>query len=265
MKKSQIFFICFLIVASHLSAGVLTLKGYYQGKNLRVQNVSGTVNEKCVIAVYVNGVKIMDHPQESVFEINLGDHKIGESIVVKIQHVDGCIPRVLNKQVIRPASRFNFSDIKISEEGIKWSTKGEAKHGKMMVQQLTRQITQNTWEDIGNVDTKGSLSLNEYFLKINHFSGHNKYRIKYVEDGGLTFYSEVMSYDTQVKVVTFYPKRVTDKITFTARNSIPYRVYDSSGALILEGHGLFINCNTLKKHETYTLIYDNHIDKFLKK
>ena len=251
---------------SFLFGGIITLEGFNQGKNLKVQNTSGSLNNFCTLAVYVNGKKVMETPTSAIYEIDLSSYEMGEKLVVKIQYKADCAPRVLNKQAIKPKSRFIFDEVIVKEEGLKWTTKGEEKKGKMTIQQLTRYVDGNKWIDLSEVTTKGNLSYNQYYTKVRHYCNLNKYRIKYEEiESGLVFYSEIIEYTSTKKDVNLYPKRVQDKIYFTTSSAIPYRIYDSKGDLILQGSGIYVNCTSLIANQYYTVIFDNRIEKVLKK
>lgn len=266
LRKTILITFLFVVSLGVSLANVITLQGYNQGKNLKVQNTSGSLNNFCTIAVYINGKKVMDGLNQPIYEIDLSSYDMGERIIVKIQHKEGCAPRVLNRQAIKPNSRFTFGKITVQEEGLKWITKGEEKQGKLVLQQLTRFPDGNKWEPIGELPTKGNLSYNEYYLKVRHYCNLNKYRVKYEEvETGLTFYSDVASYTSTKKDVTLYPKRVVDKIYFTTSSPIPYRIYDSKGSLVLSGKGIYVNATGLLANQYYTVIYDNRIEKVLKK
>src|SRR6478736_813022 len=69
------------IVVSNTSsyAGILTLSGVYQGKNLYVQNpFTGNMKDFCSNDVYVNDVKVMSNIQSSAYEIDLSNLKLND-------------------------------------------------------------------------------------------------------------------------------------------------------------------------------------------
>ena len=80
-------------------AGTLVLEGNYQGKNLFIQNPFSEAGVGfCVYEVTVNDQIATDEINSSAFEIDMGNFglKIGDKVVVKIKHKDGCTPLVLN-------------------------------------------------------------------------------------------------------------------------------------------------------------------------
>src|SRR5687767_7570800 len=106
MKRLCLYLICFLFsISSSFSQGVIVLEGNYQGKTLYVQNPFGPGGVGfCVTEVKVNGNITTDETNSSAFEIDLKAQKLnpGDKIEVKIFHKDGCKPKVLNPEVLKP-------------------------------------------------------------------------------------------------------------------------------------------------------------------
>src|SRR6476620_9899947 len=130
----QIYFLIILssilVTKGFAQGGVIILEGNYQGKNLYVQNPYGPGGVGfCVTEVKVNGNITTDETNSSAFEIDLKPHKlnIGDKVEVKIFHKDGCHPKVLNPEVLRPKSTFEIISMVIEKDGtLKWSTKSES-------------------------------------------------------------------------------------------------------------------------------------------
>ena len=101
---------------------VEVLKGIYQGKNLFVQNtMTKNMSSFSTKAVFVNNEKVLSIPNTTSFEINLSHVALNTPVVVKIVYIDGCrAPRVLNPQVIKPASKISFLSFTITENDILW-------------------------------------------------------------------------------------------------------------------------------------------------
>lgn len=237
----------------------IILNGAYQGKNIYVQNPF-TVNMKdfCTDEVYLNNAKVMSQIKSSAYEIDLSHLSINEPVTIKIVHKTGCKPKVLNAQVIRLNSNLQFSNFTIDNSIIQWSTKGEKLGDKMFIEQFLY----NNWVSIKEFQSKGSSSNSSYTFESIHHSGLNKYRIKYVDKDGSAFYSKIEEYQSILPEITFYPKRVSNKI-YLSRGS-DYEIVDEKGTVLNKGKGKEIPCETLKEG-VYYLNVDNKTEKFLKK
>lgn len=254
------FFSYFCLAFINLTySGIITLSGVYQGKNLYVQNpFTGNLKDFCVDEVYVNDVKVMSGIKSSVFEIDLSHLKLNDPVEIKITHKDDCIPKVLNQQVIRVTSAFQFISFTVDAENLSWVTKGEKQNGKIFVEQFLN----NSWTTVKELPAKGSSTINNYSIPEMHHSGLNKYRIKYLEKDGQVFYSRVVEHMSNKEMVTFYPKRVTN-VVFLSR-SVPFEVIDAYGNLVKKGTGNEIDMSDLKEG-VYYLNFDNRTEKVLKK
>src|ERR1039457_5234674 len=106
MKK--IVCICFMILCFtcvYANAGVLVVEGKYQQKNLYIQNgFSSNGVGFCAFQVKVNGQITTDEVNSSAFEIDFSTFKfkVGDKITVEIEHKDGCIPKILNPEALKP-------------------------------------------------------------------------------------------------------------------------------------------------------------------
>src|SRR3954465_4421296 len=143
-----ILYILFLLFGEsglYAQGGVIILDGNYQGKVLYVQNpfAPGGVGF-CVKEVMVNGNITTDETNSSAFEIDLKPHKlnIGDKVEVKIFHKDGCKPKVLNPEVLKPKSTYEIISMSADKDGtFKWSTKSET--GKLAF--IIEQFRWNKW------------------------------------------------------------------------------------------------------------------------
>ncbi len=240
-------------------AGVFTISGVYQGKNLYVQNpFTGNLKDFCTEDVFVNDVKVMSNIKSSAYEIDLSHLKMNDPVDIKITHKDDCKPKVLNPQVIRVNSAFQFISFNVDAESLSWVTKGEKTNGKVFIEQFLN----NSWLAVKEIPGKGSATINNYSLEEIHHSGLNKYRVKYLEKDGQVFYSKVVEFTSSKQPVAFYPKRVTSKVTLT--RAVPFEVIDSYGNSVKKGSGMEIDMSDLKEG-VYYLNFDNRTEKVLKK
>ncbi len=257
--KTKFLLLSLILFVTGAKAGILTVSGVYQGKNLYVQNpFTGNMKDFCTNDVFVNDVKVMSNIQSSAYEIDLSNLKLNDPVTVKITHKDDCKPKVLNPQVIRASSSFQFSSFNIDPENIMWATKGEKPRGKFFVEHFIN----NSWVTVKEISGKESGMLNNYDIKSAHHSKLNKYRIKYLENDGQVFYSQVLEFNSDLAPITWYPKRVTDKI-YLSRES-DFEVLDAYGNVVRKGVGKEINMADLSSG-VYYLNVDNTTNKVLKK
>lgn len=267
MSKSikLFFFIIALAIGQTLWAGLYEIAGVYRGKSLFIENkFMGSLNEHCLTNIYVNDAHLVDHPRESVVELNLSGFEIGQKLVIRVYHKSTCKPIVLNPQDIKdPKQFFDFTTLRATESEIHWETQGEESICKYSLQQKVN----GDWRDVKFVKGQGLLSANTYTLPSSHASGTNVYRIKYRASGGVSHLSQEISYESSNGAVYFYPKRVADFITFETNDnrSIDYKVTDIQGNEIFSGAGIIIDCRNLVPGNYYVLKYDNKEGKFYKK
>jgi hypothetical protein len=249
----------FLLVSLASKAEILTISGVYQGKNLYVQNpFAGNMRDYCTNDVYVNEEKKEYNVASSAFEIDLSFLKIGDPVTVKITHKSDCKPKILNPQVIVATSAFSISSFSIDQDKITWTTKGERPKGKIFVEQMRY----NTWVIVKELNGKGNALMNSYELESSHHSGVNQYRIKYLEADGQIKYSSTVEYTSTLEPLTFYPKRVTDKITLS--RPVEYELQDAFGNVIRKSKGTEIDI-TGSPAGVYYLNGDNQTFKIYKK
>ena len=122
MKKiiARVIVIIFFLSPYFSVAGTIVLEGYYQGKNIIVQNPVGTKGVGfCVYEVRVNGNLTHDEVNAQTFEIDFTSLqlKIGDHVLVRIKHKNGCKPQILNPMVLLPKSTFEIVTIKSSNNG----------------------------------------------------------------------------------------------------------------------------------------------------
>ena len=257
---SKLVLISALLLGSIASqAEILTISGVYQGKNLYVQNpFAGNMRDYCTNDVYVNEVKKEYNVASSAFEIDLSFMKIGDPVTVKITHKSDCKPKVLNPQVIQATSAFSISSFAVDNDKITWTTKGERPKGKIFVEQMRY----NTWVIVKEMNGKGQALMNTYEVESMHNSGINQYRIKYLEVDGQIKYSSTVEFTSTLAPVTFYPKRVTDKITLS--RPVEYELQDAFGNVIRKSKGTEIDI-TDSPAGVYYLNCDNQTFKIYKK
>ncbi len=233
--------------------------GEYQGKNIYVQNpLSDDKINFCTQFVYVNDELKISNPKTSAFEIKLDFLQVGDPVVIRVVHRSGCVPKIINPQVIRSKSKFQFLAVNANESEITWMTRGEYKDGLFYIEVFAH----NSWVEEKTVYGKGNFETNQYSIAPRYHTGDNKLRIKYITENGNIFYSNVFEHFSNVEPVSFHPVRVVDKI-FLSRKTY-YEILDPGGRLMAKGDSDVINCTNLKAG-LYYLNIDNRTEKFFKK
>src|SRR5574343_1240382 len=136
--------------------GTLVIEGKYQNKNLYVQNSLGQNGVGfCAYEVRVNGEMTTDEVNSSAFEIDLRPYNLheGDEVEIQIFHKDGCSPRVLNPEVLKPRPSFATKTITVSNTGmLSWTTTGETSS----IPYVIEQFRWNKWVYVGEVQGIGT-------------------------------------------------------------------------------------------------------------
>ncbi len=173
-----------LLGYSQAALADISVEGHYQGKNLIVQSPESEDGfGYCVNRVTVNGQVSSTSYQASAFQIDLTEFDIdyGDAVLVVLEHEEGCKPKLLNPEVLLPASTFVLSEISCSPEGLlSWTTTGES--GKLPYQ--IEQYKWNKWVVIGEVNGNGASGTNSYSFNVSPHSGENKIRVSQIDNSG---------------------------------------------------------------------------------
>jgi hypothetical protein len=247
-----------------LKAGEINVEGNFMGKNIFVTNPYASSNNVgfCVTEVYVNNKLTTDEIQQSSFEIDLISLQlvVGQKVSIKIKHKDGCKPKVVNPEDLKPRATFEViaGSMKVGKDGMfTWSTKNET--GKLDF--IVEQKRWNKWVTIGKVEGRGTADQHSYSIKYDPYSGENLIRVKQIDVTGSKV-SEPIKYRSMSPVVTFTQGK-DQNISFTADTK--WEVYDLFGNIAKQGRGNEIDVSDLKKGN-YQMNYDNKSgDKFTKK
>ena len=256
-----IFMLCAMLAVGLAQAATIVLEGNYQGKNLFVQNPYAEAGVGfCVFQVTVNDKVATDEINSSAFEVDLGNFnlKMGDKVVIKIMHKDGCTPKVLNPEVLKPKSTFDIVKQGISSDGTyAWTTTNESGRLAYVVQQKRW----NKWIRVGEVMGEGSPGNHDYSFKVVPHSGENTFRVKQTDLTNRPRFSENVQYtDAKVPVVTW----ASDKNAVRFSSATLYEVYDQFGNIVKRGFASEIDVKDLKKG-LYYLNYDNKMGESFKK
>ena len=241
---------------------MIELNGIYNGKNLYVQNpFSSNGVGFCVIEVLVNGQNTQDEISSSAFEIDLKACNLrqGDAVKVVIYHKQGCTPKVLNPEVLKPRSTFDMVSIQVVQEGancfLAWETKNE--QGKLNF--IIEQYRWNKWVAVSETEGGGQPGQNNYKVKVVPHSGSNTYRVKQIDYTGQPKTSKSAVWMSNTPAVTFDPIKANNVITFSAETL--YEIYDQYGNIIKKGFGKEIDVKPLAVG-SYFLNYDNIAGQF---
>lgn len=238
------------------------MSGIFLGKNIYVMNpFSDSGIGFCVSEVTVNGQTSTDEINSSAFEIDLSQYKfeLGEKLHIILHYKNGCFPKVINPEAIKPSSSFNLQSADIDKKGIlHWTTKGELGSLPFIIQQYRW----NKWITIGEVEGNGLPKLNKYELDVRPHSGKNTYRIYQVDYTGTPNYTANIEHESALASITFGPEKVKEELLFTSATL--YEIYDNYGNIVFKGFGNKIKLDSLQ-NGLYYINYDNTMGSFRKK
>ncbi len=261
MRKVLLIFI-FILASLYGQSADIVLKGVYQGKNIYVMNpFSSSGVGFCVFEVRVNGELSTDEINSSAFEIDLSVFQLkkGDKVEIKIKHKDGCRPKIINPEVLKPQSTFMAKYMKVSREGVlSWKTTNESGSLPFIIEQFRW----NKWIKVAKVDGKGTASENQYSIKVNPHAGNNRFRIKQIDYTNKPRYSKEIRYRSMSKPVTYSPSKPSNQINFSEETM--YEIYDYYGNLVDKGIKARVDISGLSKGE-YFLNYGTKTVTFKKK
>ncbi|HTA63456.1 MAG TPA: hypothetical protein VK835_13410 [Bacteroidia bacterium] len=253
----------FLLGTSAFSnASVLVVEGKYQQKNLYIQNgFSSNGVGFCAYEVKVNGQVTSDEVNSSAFEIDFAPFKFkaGDKITIEIGHKNGCIPKVLNPEAIKPRPTFDLISIDINKDAVlSWGAKNELGSLPYVIEQFKW----NKWVYVGEVNGDGTPQQHLYNFKVTPNSGENKFRVKQVGYGGIPRYSKEVIYSSLMDKPSFKLDPDTKSVSFS--NETAFEVYDYYGNVLKKGFGSTVDISSLNKGKYY-LCYDNVVTEIEKR
>ncbi len=260
MRNRQIVLTAFFVIGSlhFLYGNEMILKGVYLGKNLYFENpVCGPDSSFSTRYVFVNNVLKLTNPTSSTYEVDLSEYPLNSDLEIKIVYTDGYMPEAINPQVIKPKSLFNFEKLDINEDSLTWVTAGEKGIHKFLIERRK----DDNWLIVQTCDGKGA-AVNRYSMGISLDLGENRYRVKYIDGNGKSFYSGVVSLFNNKSPVTFSTQDSSDKITLS--RIAQYKVFDPDGRLLSSGKDKEIKLDSLKPG-IYYLMINNRTESFVKK
>jgi hypothetical protein len=255
----------FLTFGNAFADKEMKVEGIFQGVNLYIMNPFATSGVGfCITKITVNGKAALDDTNRSSIELNLSVYQLvkGDKISIVITHKEGCTPKILNGDALKPKSTFTLLNSKFDKNGtFTFTTQGESGSLEFMVEQFKWK----KWVRVANVTGKGTSGPNTYQTRVPLHSGINKFRIKQVDCTKKPRYSSEVSYNNLVPEVTFTPGnngQTTSKITFSRATN--YEIFDYYGQKIIQDFGLVIDVSKYPAG-TYFINYDCKCEAFEKR
>lgn len=262
MRKLLAIVLLILSIQFTFASGEIVLNGVYQGKNVYVMNPFASSGVGfCVFEVRVNGQMTTDEINSSAFEIDLTVFQFskGDKLVITIKHKDGCLPKVINPEVLKPQSTYVASAMKVSRDGLlTWTTTGESGSLPFIVEQFRW----NKWVKVSTIDGKGTGGANKYSVKVHPHAGNNRYRIKQIDYTRKPKYSKEARFRSMDPPVTFTPAKPSTEIVFSRETM--FEIYDYYGNLVKKGIAAKVDISGLAKGD-YFLNYGTKTETFKKK
>jgi hypothetical protein len=259
MSKRLVIFFCFCTCFSF--AAKLVVEGKYQNRNIYVTNgfSSGGVGF-CTKEIKVNGKITTDETNSSAFEIDLKSLalKYGDNIIIEITHGDGCVPKILNLEDLKPKPTFEILTMNVSPEGmLNWTTANETGSLPYVIEQFKW----NKWIRVGEVSGIGTPDKHEYSFQVTMHSGKNKYRVRQRGFNAVSRYSPETLITSLINKPSFAMPKNSGRIDFSANTA--FEIYDVYGSVVKTGFGKQVPLGDLKKGKYY-LCYDNEVTEFKK-
>lgn len=259
LQKLVLFLPAYLLYTSALLGQETAITGVNKGHSLYIQNTyQKETNEFCINEIIINDRALDANLKLSAIKLNFKSVDLFAPVSVKVMHKESCKPRFINPESILYHSSFKFDSLFLNDSILTWTTKGDRREGKFIIEQLKADF----WESVEKIRSKGIFEGTQYVFFPLHHDGGNKYRIKYELPNGRFLYSKEMEFVYYPEPVTFSPRVVQDRITLS-RNA-EYEIMNSIGDVILRGQAKEIPLRLLKPGD-YVILIEGLSDSFVKK
>lgn len=259
--KTFLTFMCAVGIMYSANSATLVIQGKYQNKNVYILNSYGSSGVGfCAREIKVNGNITTDETNSSSFEIDLAALKLkyGESVTIEIDHSEGCTPKVLNIEDLKPKPTFEIMMINVSPAGLlKWSSNNET--GSLPY--IIEQFKWNKWVPVGEIQGAGTPENNSYSFQVSLHSGENKFRVKQKGLNSESRFSQEVSVKALVDKPSFAIRKNNTDIDFSQETG--YELFDVYGTVLKRGYGKDVAISNLDKGKYY-LCYDNTMTEFKK-
>ncbi|MFN6946533.1 MAG: hypothetical protein ACK4ND_16420 [Cytophagaceae bacterium] len=208
----------------------------------------------CTDSVFVNGLKILDYVQSSVYEIDLTHLSMNDSVHIVIFHKNSCKPKILNQHHGCSRRDFRYLSFKVDKDSLYWKVKA-LKKGDFCIEKFEN----NTW-NVYKISWNQKDTILSYPEM--HHSGLNKYRIKFIQDDGQVFYSNVQEYYSSKSPLKIHVNTEEHRMEFS--RTLPMELLDPRGNCVTQGEVNQLNLITLAAGKYY-LNTDNKTYKLIVK
>lgn len=257
--KSILTLACALGLVFSARAATLIIEGKYQNKNVYVLNSIGSSGVGfCAHEIKVNGNITTDETNSSSFEIDLAALKLkfGQNIVIEIDHNEGCTPKILNLEDLKPKPTFEIMTMNVSPSGLlKWSANNETGSLPYVIEQFKW----NKWVPVGEIQGAGTPENHEYTFQLSMHSGENKYRVKQKGLNSVSRFSQEVTVKSLLDKPSFAIRKNNSGIDFSQDTG--YELFDAYGTVVKRGFGKQVDIDKLDKGKYY-LCYDNTMTEF---
>ena len=222
-------------------------KGIYTGTNLYVQNpLYKDLASFCIEEILLNGRLLLSSPTLSAIEVKLDHLSLGAKVDVRINHKQGCLPRVINPGVLGKAAWATFAYFMQVDDDICWKVHNEAPGTQYDIERLNS----DEWEREQSL--MGGASQGTYCYKPEGLSrGVNVFRIRSIS-------SQIIRHTPQLeilvreKVITFSPKVVKSKMTLSEHAF--FEILNDKKEPLLQGEARIIPLRRLKPGDYFIVI-----------
>lgn len=251
-RAISVLLVIFTLLCAPSRAEVVIIKGYYQGKNVYVQNPpSNNGSGYCIYEVLINERPGSDEVNSSSFEIDLGiwSLKIGDAVNLTFRTKERCEVRIVNPDAIYPSSTFELTEITCNELGqLKWKTRRE----RLPIDYVVEQFKWNKWVVAAGIKGSGMDSAS-YEVSVRLTSGQNIFRVYQLDYKGQRMAPEYKFVNT-APPVEIAKAQFSKSLDFSRETG--YELYSEFGNLIRSGFGKSIDTAILPAG-SYYLSYDN--------
>ena len=259
MIKYLFVILLFLNVTYTLSGKDSYFRGFYHGENIFVRNpYLGQDSGFCIEEIYLNGELIVENPEISAFEIEMGNLEMETRVVIRIVHHDDCQPELANPEVIEADLKFSWLKVYVDEAQIIWITTKESEDGFYIIEKDMN----DGWMALDTVKTKGGIFINQHSVELDHAKGDNLYRVQYHDPKMDVRYSESFNFYSDKEEISHAINEDEWIIEFT--QEVRYLLYNDNSKIIKRDKGVSCDISKLPKGQ-YMVKYDDKEVFFEKK
>lgn len=242
--------IVFFTIGSLLSLQMqaqVTLNSKYEGTDLYFQNPfsDDNYNTYCIDSVFINEKKVFDYIDSSTFKVVLSDLDLHDTFQVELFHKKTCKPKLLNINLAcNHIKKLAFKSVEIKQNYLFWTCTIIPK-GKFQIERFDY----NSWGI--NKEVKVS-DTTKYSILLKHYSGLNKYRIKFLQENGEVVYSSAIEIISDAPCLNI--QTINKQLLFSGE--FDFEILNTYGNSLLKGSASAVDLSFLS-NGIYYLNADN--------